>query len=216
MLPAHAITIILQYSNAIVNQIFPFITSCNTEGTSPCVPEDLRPVYSLNILGETWFDRDECAVKVFKLYDEYVNIKMPVDYLSIAFLEIQKAAGYRNRHQECWKRFFLGEKLPPDSPAYIRKAEKYIDFANLGKEERRMISLEEKARADYESVLSTAKDEGREEGLAEGREEGLAEGREEGAEQRSLQIARNMKDNGYPTEEIEVITGLTKEEIKSL
>jgi len=162
--------------------------------------DDLRPVYSLNILCETWFDMDECAVKLFHLYDEYDNIKMPIDYLSVAFLEIEKTTGYRNKHQECWKRFFLGEDLPPDVPVYIRKAEKYIDFANLGKEERRMISLEEKARADYESVISTAKDDGR----------------EEGARLRSFDIARNMIDKGYPASEIEVITGLSEEEIKSL
>jgi len=129
---------------------------------------------------------------------------MPVDYLSVAFLELEKTAGYRNRHQEYWKRFFLGEKLPPDAPVYIRKVEKYIDFANLGKEERRMISLEEKAKADYESVLSTASDDGREKGREEGREEGI------------LEVARNMKAGGEAIERIAMFTGLSEETITAL
>ena len=63
-----------------------------------------------------------------------------------------------------------------------------------------MISLEEKAKADYESVMSTR----------------WEMGREEGAQIRSLEIARNMKDKGYSANEIETITGLPEETIAAL
>ena len=58
--------------------------------------------------------------------------------------------------------------------------------------------------------------EGREEGLVEGREEGLVEGREEGAENKSLEIARNMKADGEAVDRIAKYTGLSEDAIAAL
>ena len=69
-------------------------------------------------------------------------------------------------------------------------------------------------------VLSTAKFEGREEGLAEGlaegREEGLIEGREEGRVEERLETARRMRSDGLSMEMVVRYTGLSEEEINNL
>jgi predicted transposase/invertase (TIGR01784 family) len=75
----------------------------------------------------------------------------------------------------------------------------------------------------YQRTMSeyrTARQMGREEGLAEGREEGRAEGREEGREEGRAeglrQSAKAMKENGLPPELIAKCTGLPESEIQKL
>ena len=73
---------------------------------------------------------------------------------------------------------------------------------------------------DWYSVISTAtkkgRREGRKEGLKEGRKEGLKEGLEAGQTKATLNIARNMKEQGMTTELIAQITGLDTETIEKL
>ena len=63
-------------------------------------------------------------------------------------------------------------------------AESVIDFSNLGKEEREVLSELERYKADLEAINRTAKNEalaeGKAEGLAEGIDIGKAEGKAEG------------------------------------
>ena len=73
---------------------------------------------------------------------------------------------------------------------------------------------------DWYSVISTAtkkgRREGRKEGLKEGRKEGLKEGLEAGQTKATLNIARNMKEQGMTTGFIAQITGLDTEAIEKL
>ena len=73
---------------------------------------------------------------------------------------------------------------------------------------------------DWYSVISTATKKGRreglKEGLKEGRKEGLKEGLEAGQTKATLNIARNMKEQGMTTELIAQITGLDAENIEKL
>ena len=73
---------------------------------------------------------------------------------------------------------------------------------------------------DWYSVISTATKKGRreglKEGLKEGRKEGLKEGLEAGQTKATLNIARNMKEQGMTTELIAQITGLDTDTIEKL
>ena len=69
---------------------------------------------------------------------------------------------------------------------------------------------------DWHSVISTATKKGRREGRREGRKEGLKEGLEAGKTKATLDIARNMKEQGMDTELIAQITGLDADTIKKL
>jgi len=205
--------------------------------------EDLRNVYALNILEESYFKNDGQAVRVFRLFDDCANIHIDKDYLAIGYFEISKT-GLRNQNQHYWRMYFRGEKLPADAPGYIRRAERLIEVVNLGKEERRMISLQEKYEADQNAYFKEARMEGlkkgREEGLEQGLEQGLVKGLEQGLEQglvkgleqglvkgleqgraegtkeRSIEIARNLKNEGSEKALIAKVSGLTEKEIDSL
>ena len=64
--------------------------------------------------------------------------------------------------------------------------------------------------------LAEGREEGRKEGLVADRAEGRAEGLEEGRAEVEADIARNLKQMGFPITEIEKATGLTAEEISRL
>ena len=57
---------------------------------------------------------------------------------------------------------------------------------------------------------------GRAEGLATGRAEGLATGRAEGRAEGKMEVARAMKANHIPADQIALFTGLSSEEIAAL
>jgi predicted transposase/invertase (TIGR01784 family) len=90
------------------------------------------------------------------------------------------------------------------------------------KERLDVLKLDEKGRAIYrrkqenlmyrESLLETAKFEGRKEGRKEGRQEGLKEGRKEG----KIEVAKTLLSMRLSIEEIERATGLSQEEIENL
>jgi predicted transposase/invertase (TIGR01784 family) len=136
--------------------------------------DDLKPVFSLNILKEPFFKGDDNAVKVFRLRDEYTGDGLDREYIVIGYFELSKSE-CKNERQLLWQRYFAGEELPDDIPDYIKKANEIIEVVNLGKEEMTMLSYEEKSRADQMAYYSTAKREGRLEGRLEGRVEGRLE-----------------------------------------
>ena len=95
------------------------------------------------------------------------------------------------------------------------------------KEKLRLMSMTEEERRAYDvhmdnimvqnDVLDTARQEGKDEGLAEGRAEGLAEGRAEGlsagrSEQNRVN-AKKMLEAGIDPEIIRQVTGLSKEDL---
>jgi len=161
---------------------------------------DLTPVYALNVLEETYFNSDSHAVKIFRLFDEYVNIGMDKEYLTVGFFELAKTAGFRNANQKYWRKYFLGKSVPAEAPEYIRQAEEIIRVDNLSKEEWEVLSYKERYDADRRAEYRTAKNEGRVEGRME----------------KASDIARRLKDKGAETALIIETTGLTAEEVAAL
>ncbi len=76
--------------------------------------------------------------------------------------------------------------------------------------------METKAFEGLEKGLAEGLAKGRAEGLAEGLAEGRAEGRAEGLAEGKLEVARMMKANNIPTDQICLFTGLSPEEVESL
>ena len=73
-----------------------------------------------------------------------------------------------------------------------------------------------KAYRDIKNSLDTAKEEGWAQGRAEGMAEGMAAGMAKGIEERTLQIAANMKKQGCATLLIMQVTGLSAAEIEQI
>jgi predicted transposase/invertase (TIGR01784 family) len=107
----------------------------------------------------------------------------------------------RGRQQTLWEELFNQAKT-----------------AKLNPEEMRTHDESLKVYWDNYSVIETAKHEGRQAGREEGREEGREQGRQEGIEigasQKSLEIAKRLKQKGVAVEVITETTGLTRQQIE--
>ncbi|MFX15485.1 hypothetical protein EE387_24430 [Salmonella enterica] len=66
------------------------------------------------------------------------------------------------------------------------------------------------------TIAERLEQKGREEGREEGRKEGLQEGRQEGAAEKAQAIARQLRNMGMTSEQIEQATGLSSAELKKL
>ena len=102
----------------------------------------------------------------------------------------------------------MNEMTFKDRDAIFGRLEEIASRANLTKEERAQYEYEWKVYNDYYNCLDYAE----EKGMAIGMEKGLEKGREE----EKIEIARNLKTMGLPSESIAQATGLTIEEIENL
>ncbi len=102
----------------------------------------------------------------------------------------------------------------------LDEAKSTLNVLKLKPEERAKYEREVENQRYKESLLYTAevkgKKEGLEEGLKKGREEGLKEGIEKGVEKAQVEIAKNALSEGVDIKTIELITGLSREEIEKL
>jgi predicted transposase/invertase (TIGR01784 family) len=105
----------------------------------------------------------------------------------------------------------LAQTNPNLSPAYTRWMELNEDL-----ETRALAESVERGRRLLEAQLSSAKDEGVQEGKVLGREEGKVLGMEEGRKRMAMNVAIKMLRRGTPTEYIAEDTGLTLAEIEAL
>ena len=64
--------------------------------------------------------------------------------------------------------------------------------------------------------IEEGREEGRKEGIKEGIEKGIKKGIKEGKEEKSLEIAKNMKALGIDIDTIIKATGLSKEEVAKI
>ena len=106
----------------------------------------------------------------------------------------------------------------------LQEARKKLLYMTMSDSDRRAYDAHMDDIMVQNDVLDTAKMEGRAEGLEEGRaaglEEGRAEGRaeglEEGVQKKALEVAKNLKSMGLSIQDIQRVTGLSKDEIESL
>lgn len=92
--------------------------------------------------------------------------------------------------------------------AVFEKLEEVADVASLSKEERRRYENSVNVYRTNLCVLDAAEQEGM--------EKGLKKGREEGAKEKSLSIARSLKELNTSIDVIVKSTGLSEEEIAAL
>ena len=106
---------------------------------------------------------------------------------------------YNLKHMEQLEHLsFKGQK------ALFNRLEELARIANMNKKERAEYEAALKIYRDNENVVTTARWEGKEEGIAIGEERGV------------LKTARLMKQNGASVEFIKQCTGLSDEEIQNL
>ncbi|MEM9992147.1 MAG: PD-(D/E)XK nuclease family transposase, partial [Bacteroidota bacterium] len=106
----------------------------------------------------------------------------------------------------------------------FKKLFQAAEIAQFTPQEQQAYEESIKVYRDIQNIVSTAKMEGLEEGRQVGLKEGMQVGMEEGIEvgkkaglkQRTLEIARKLKDKGTALADIMDLTGLNKEDIDQL
>jgi flagellar biosynthesis/type III secretory pathway protein FliH len=149
----------------------------------------------------------------------------------------QKQEHELKTHFEKWIFFLKNLENFDDIPAILnepvfQKAFHEAEIARFSPDERQAyeeslfdyVELRESLKTSKEDGLEQGRkeglEEGRKEGLEEGRKEGLEEGRKEGLEEGRkegiLSVAKTMKNNNVPIDQIAGFTGLSNEQIEKL
>ncbi len=169
----------------------------------------LQPVYALNLINENYLPDSP------DYYHHYAIIHLQNSNerlygLEFVFIELEKfrAQNIRDKKlQVLWLRFLteVGEMTEQidmellEQPE-INKAIQYVMEASLTKEEKLLYEKNWDRISSEKTLLTAAKEKGRE----EGREEGL------------IMVARNARKVGMSTDQICEITGLSREQVERL
>ena len=163
---------------------------------------ELCPVIAINILDFNLFKDNRCN-RNFILKDEQTNEEYASRMLDIYFIELNKRK-YMDQNDALWAwTEFL--KAPnsyhlnsiQNEIESIADAKKIFDKANANSVEKEKMRLLDKTQMDNLSAIATARDEGKEEGLAEGK----------------LETAKKMLEKGLDISLIAQCTGLSEEVI---
>ena len=199
---------------------------------------ELRTTYSINFLN---FDHFECQspdqfVQTFRLREEKTGLLLS-DQLELRFVELHKfrrllmknPQGSGNSHLDHWLQFLLNpsdrslERIGMIDPI-IGEAMDRLKEISSDEQARQLARMREVGERDYRSGISSAREEGLEEGLAKGltrgREEGLARGREEGEMQAKMHLLKSLLDapatSSLPDASIAQLVGLPIEQVAEM
>ena len=174
---------------------------------------ELKPVYTLSLVNDIAFPELDEFYHCYKLTHTQ-NTTYTIDDIMMIFVELPKFSpkSYNEKKmQVLWLRY-----LTEINERTQHVDEELINDVNVGKA---LSLVEESAYTDdelyaidhYWDAVSRERT-----ALAEKYEKGRAEGRVEGAKSRSVEIVRTMLAMNMPLDTIAQVTGLSKEEIKSL
>ena len=168
---------------------------------------ELKRVYTICFLNFTFDDKSEEFSHEVKLTDMTTG-EVFYDKLTYIYLEMPKYKKRLPQLNTLYDKWLYAIKHLGEldhRPAELKEAifNRLFEIAEIAKytpEERQ--DYEESLRnfRDWYSVIRTAEEKGH----------------REGRDERSIEIARNMKSKNYPLEDIMSLTGLTTEEINAL
>ena len=167
----------------------------------------LKGIYTIGILNFCIFDDDADYRHEVKLMD-VVTKEVFYDKLTFIYLEMPKftrTAGELETLFDKWLFVIKNLATLMERPAILQEKVfahlfEAAEIAKFDKVERREYEESLKNYRDWFSVMKTARDKGR----------------EEGANEKALDIARQMKRSGVPLEMIVQYTGLGEEQIREL
>jgi predicted transposase/invertase (TIGR01784 family) len=171
----------------------------------------LQPVYCVGVLGFTFDDskanRTEVVHKV-ELKDQN-NV---VFYKKLTFIYLEMPNFNKNLEEletrlDKWL-YFIKNLVDLQSIPELFKEEAFLSAF----EKAKYANLEPSERDSYEQSLKIMRDNFS--AFKSAREEGLLEGEARGKLEAKLEIAKNLKAAGLPTDQIKVMTGLSAEELE--
>ena len=187
--------------------------------------ESLQPVYSLNLVNETF----EPIITEFYHHYKIVHQQHPdkiLEGLELVFVELPKFKAKNiseRKMQLLWLRFMTeiednSEEIPEEllQNPIIKEAVDYLQESGFTKGELATYNKYWDDISSETTLMNAAKAEGLAEGREEGREKGREEGREEGKKMVIIEMAKKAIENGLANEMIKQFTGLTDNEIDNL
>ena len=191
--------------------------------------ELLQPVYSLNLVNETF----EPKMKSYYHYFSMVNVEKTdkvIDGLHLVFVELPKFTAHtysEKKMQVLWLRYLteIDEKTRNvsedllDVPE-IKKAVEVIEESAYtpaqleGYETFWDIIRTEQMHIDVAEKKGEAR--GMAKGMVKGEAIGMAKGKAEGKAEEKIAIAKSLKSNGLAADLIASVTGLSVEEIEKM
>ena len=183
--------------------------------------EKLKNTIMISIQEHTMFEDTEDYHTVWKLKDEVHPELGNLEGLEIHFIELEKfRKANPDMHEKLnqWLALIDTEDKERVDVAMkendkVKEAINKVDDFMSDEEAREIVRLKEKWQMDYDSSISSAKEEGLAEGLEKGLAEGHAEGIAEGHIEEKNEIARKLLLKNIDIEEIADITSLSKDEI---
>jgi predicted transposase/invertase (TIGR01784 family) len=163
---------------------------------------DFRGLHYNDILAPSELQKERFDIKTISdIYPEYYILRInQFNYIA------------KNTLDE-WIYFLKNEEIDSNFKAKgLDEAKNVLDVLKMKPEDRAKYEREVENQIYKESLLYTAEVKGRKKGL----EEGIKQGKKEGEKKAKIEIARNSLKKGLDIETIEMITGLTAEEIKKL
>jgi len=162
---------------------------------------------SISILNFTLFPEEAEFYSSFHIREDTRNF-LYTDKMEFHIIELPKLPEELQESSsdlELWAKFIDAERkevfdMLADKNPYIESAYQKLQIISQDKDKRLEYEAREKAIRDYN------------EGLLEAEERGQEKGKKLG----TLSIAKKLIDMGYPTDEIEKITLLSKEDIEKL
>jgi predicted transposase/invertase (TIGR01784 family) len=182
----------------------------------------LAPVYSLNIVNQAFSNQQAEWYHHFRISHQSLAGRH-ISGIEFVFVELPNfiPANYSERRVTLlWLRFLKEivnntEMIPQelmDVPE-IAEAVEALKESSYSREELEKYEKYWDIVRTQRMFLKDALKKGWMQGVEEGKAEGKVEGKAEGEQLATLKIAKKLKDNGFPIDEISKLTGLGTEEI---
>ena len=184
---------------------------------------ELKAVYAIGILNFVFDERNSDYHHEVMLLDVKTS-EVFYDKLTFIYLEMPKFDKEEGELETMFDKWLfvlknLGRLMERPAALQERVFRRLFEAAEIARFDRRELREYEeslKVYRDWYSVIATAEHKGEAKGLKKGLKKGRKEGMKEGMKEGVRLVARNMKKEGMPVEQIVVATGLSETEIEEL
>ena len=173
--------------------------------------KQLKKVIIISILNYNFINLPEYVTKTIRVADKHreYEINNNVEYYYIELKKFREQNPDMKEPINQWLAFIDMERgdlleMAEKENKTIKEAKEYYEVLTGDAELKRLAEIRLMSALEEQSALDTAKSEGYNAGI------------EQGAEQKKIEIAKKLLEKGMKIEEIEEITGLSKETIKNL
>ena len=186
--------------------------------------EELTPVISINLLNFNLSKKNDNVHSCYMIYDTKTE-RLLTDHLQIHMLELKKFKFKNNnlpKDLNYWLGFFTTKNMEEYMSEIVKEKpimeEAHKRYNNFIRSRLMMTEYEKKElyQNDKQISLEDKRREGIKEGIKKGKLEGIKVGKLEGERDKSISIAKTLKQMNMDDDSISKATGLSIEEIRKL